>query len=461
MKEYKCKYCGKVFNSANAIGGHTTYCKENPNREKNCKICSNAQKTYVSNTHRPKSPIYEYKCTCEKCGTEYIVNITQSQFDKGKYPKYCSSSCSHSRPQTNETREKIRNSVIKSNETYLLTYERICLHCGKTYKYEENNSTKGFCSIECSKKRKAEKRIISRNNKPKPVKILKVKKEKIKICKICGSVNCTNDFCKKGRKHQQIKNLIKYFTFDEKCFGTLDVFNEYERVKQMLYADYIINELTTREIGKKYNYKSFNNFVLVLDQLGIPRRTLKDAVKLNFKKGISKPSTSRQYKTGTHITWEGKSIFYRSSYELNYAKILDEQCISYEVETLHIQYYDTQRDEVRTAIPDFYLPNENMIVEIKSTYTLDYQNMRDKFRAYKDLGYEYKCILEGKEEYIDLDKEYSIENKRTGNSTTVSYYHMKNKCWVYNTDLKESKAILKDELDIYIEKGWQKGRKMF
>lgn len=51
----------------------------------------------------------------------------------------------------------------------------------------------------------------------------------------------------------------------------------------------------------------------------------------------------------------------------------------------------------RVAIPDFYLPESNTIVEIKSDYTYDKQNMDDKIKAYKEHGYKYKLILEKEE----------------------------------------------------------------
>ena len=38
-----------------------------------------------------------------------------------------------------------------------------------------------------------------------------------------------------------------------------------------------------------------------------------------------------------------------------------------------------------------------MIVEIKSLYTLDKQNMIDKKQAYLDLGYKFKLICDHKE----------------------------------------------------------------
>ena len=38
-----------------------------------------------------------------------------------------------------------------------------------------------------------------------------------------------------------------------------------------------------------------------------------------------------------------------------------------------------------------------MIVEIKSFWTLDEQNMKDKKKAYLDLGYNFKLICDHKE----------------------------------------------------------------
>ena len=39
--------------------------------------------------------------------------------------------------------------------------------------------------------------------------------------------------------------------------------------------------------------------------------------------------------------------------------------IDYKAEYLHIKYWDSQNKKYRCVIPDFYLPKENMIVEIK------------------------------------------------------------------------------------------------
>ena len=67
------------------------------------------------------------------------------------------------------------------------------------------------------------------------------------------------------------------------------------------------------------------------------------------------------------------------------------------VEDLRILYWDSQLQVQRVAIPDFYLPDSNEIIEVKSTYTYDPINMKDKFIAYKQHGYKCKLLLEHKE----------------------------------------------------------------
>jgi len=66
------------------------------------------------------------------------------------------------------------------------------------------------------------------------------------------------------------------------------------------------------------------------------------------------------------------------------------------MESKRILYYDTKSKNYKVAIPDFYLPLENKIVEIKSGYTYDEQNMKDKFKAYKEKGYICELILDHK-----------------------------------------------------------------
>ena len=157
----------------------------------------------------------------------------------------------------------------------------------------------------------------------------------------------------------------------------------------------------------------------VFNNLDIPKRTLSEATLNTIKLG--KPSgfmSSRNCITGLskniaqswHTTWFGEEVFLRSSYELDYAKLLDDLKVYYVVESLRIEYYNTFSNSNKIAIPDFYLPNTNEIIEIKSDFTLDIQEMLDKFNAYKNLNYIPRLILEHEE--IDL---YNIENQISPN----------------------------------------------
>ena len=64
----------------------------------------------------------------------------------------------------------------------------------------------------------------------------------------------------------------------------------------------------------------------------------------------------------------------------------------------YFRYFNTKVDKECLACPDFYLPNTNEIVEIKSTYTIrsQIQTLRDKFKAYAEAGFKPVLMLNWK-----------------------------------------------------------------
>ncbi len=102
------------------------------------------------------------------------------------------------------------------------------------------------------------------------------------------------------------------------------------------------------------------------------------------------------------MTQHLRTDFLRSSYELEFAKQLDKRKIYYEVEDLRIEYYDTQKQKSRISIPDFYIPSDNQIIEIKSNYTLDKINMLDRAKEYIKQGYKFLLVLDG--EILSFDE---------------------------------------------------------
>ena len=140
---YKCKYCGKEFETYQQLGGHVTKCTKNPN------IIQNISKKQV------------YKIICQKCGKEFELNLTIEQYNKGQYKKYCSRSCANSRILLEETKRKISNSLIKYNTNlnninklkikgkYI---NRICKVCNRQYNLNKNifpEASNCFCCKEC------------------------------------------------------------------------------------------------------------------------------------------------------------------------------------------------------------------------------------------------------------------------------------------------------------------------
>lgn len=279
---------------------------------------------------------------------------------------------------------------------------KICKYCSKEFSSYGNV----FCSRSCSAKYNNSKRKLSEESKNKiRIKLKKPKKKKIKICKICGEQECKNiDICKHEKKW--FSNLIS-FGFDTNTLGTINIYKEYYRIKELLLKEYFDNNLSPKDIKIKYHYdKNFENILHILKSFGVQTRNLSESNVIACLNGKSRPNINNinnkyQYEHGWHITWNGKRIYYRSSYELKFAKYLDKNKIDYETEYFRIKYWDTQKCKYRVAIPDFYIIHKNKITEIKSRITFNKQNIIDKFKEYIKLGFSTSLMYENKEYSFD------------------------------------------------------------
>ena len=308
--------------------------------------------------------------------------------------------------KSKETRD--RNKAIQV-ENYYKTPKR-CLHCNAIIDFEHRYNK--FCSRSCVatytnlrrdksvkfKQRNTLLNTLAKNPKPK----------KLKYCKQCGAIKgqCKDKLV--CSKYHIYKSLEK-FGFDSSVIGTEAIIYEFYRVKTLIenfYNEYSSNE---NKLVELFNYTSGSaNFIKVIKSLNIETKSHSQAQfdafisgRVNFDNITNYP-----YKSEWHTTWEGNEVYLRSSYEKEYAEELDSKHIKYDVECLRIKYFSTEKDTYRCAIPDFYLLESNTIVEIKSSYTLNLQEMKDKFEAYKDLGYNVKLYLDKNE--VDL---YSLTEK--------------------------------------------------
>lgn len=226
-------------------------------------------------------------------------------------------------------------------------------------------------------------------------------KTKRNTCKICGALRgeCKDSYV--CSKYRLFNGLIK-FGFDINTKGTEKIIDEFYRVRNIIEKFYLLNGSNNDKLIETFNYYGGpSNFHKILKTLDIQTRNLSEGQIFSLESGnrIDMPQVN-SYHDEYHKTWDNNIVYLRSSYETDYANILDDNKIHYEVESLKIKYFDTQLNKERIAIPDFYIRDKNLIVEIKSNFTLDIQNMKDKVILYKNNGYDFKLILEHKE--VDL-----------------------------------------------------------
>ena len=251
---------------------------------------------------------------------------------------------------------------------------KLCKRCGSPIEYDKRNGN--FCSRSCA---------VSYGNLHRKPMSEKTKKrisngmsayyapiKKTKYCKICGAVKGQCKDSNVCKKFQLIKNLEK-FGFDKSVIGTEKVINEFYRVKNLIKNFYELNSSNNDALIKCFNYHSGSaNFMKILKSLEIESKTHSDACIEAWLSGrLREYETNNQYHSTWHTTWDNKEVYLRSSYELEYAQELDNKQIQYEVESLRIKYFDTKENTYRCAIPDFYLPDTNTIIEIKSFFILN------------------------------------------------------------------------------------------
>ena len=287
---------------------------------------------------------------------------------------------------------------------------KFCETCGK-----DHNGSYGsgrFCSLSCarsfstkSNRKETNKKIseslktfyrdkvaIEDNNVNSKINKTKYKTI-ITTCKYCNEIIKNKHICPECKPY--IQNITLFKKIGVYSDGIkLSLCNKL--ALDILYDEYFNGQCTKFELMKKYNLQS-NTLYNFFKKNKISLRNLSQATQLAIQKHKLNLPSKNSFKRGSHISWNNREVYYRSSYELNYCKYLDDMKIDYIMENLRISYYDSQKNKTRIAIPDFYLPESNTIIEVKSNYTYNVQNMMDKFLEYRKLGYNTKLILENKE----------------------------------------------------------------
>ena len=98
--------------------------------------------------------------------------------------------------------------------------------------------------------------------------------------------------------------------------------------------------------------------------------------------------------TRWHETWDKKKVFYSTYDELQFAKKLDRLKTRYEINAIQIPYFDSFFGSERIAIPNFYLPDDNTLIEVRDQENFNQAELHDRLTQYVRNGYECVVIYE-------------------------------------------------------------------
>jgi len=242
--DFYCKYCNKKCKSKLSKSCHERFCQFNPNKADKSFLHNNAIRTNNILKEKRKNNIKSLKkitfeLICENCGSKfYIIDYE----NRKKFPKCCSSFCSHS------LNGKTNNKGTK---------EVICIQCGNIYTINKHNSKLHICD-NCKKENK--EKLLKQQKQYKEEKLLQAKllQEKLLQEKILQdktttkkqrilsekSIQKLRDAGKKSAKIQseirRSKNEIKFCQLCEEYFNNVEhnqpIFNGWD-------ADVIIHDI--------------------------------------------------------------------------------------------------------------------------------------------------------------------------------------------------------------------------
>lgn len=157
---------------------------------------------------------------CEECGKEFFEDWRKDKRARKTPCRFCSRSCSNTQHHSNETKEKIKESL---NNTFILSgisrEKKFCKTCGKEVSH---NNKSGYCHS-CKKPALSNAESVQNWRKRKKIILAETKGSK---CQICGYDKCINalefhhlDPTKKdfGISHKNIRSIEAYKEEIKKC----------------------------------------------------------------------------------------------------------------------------------------------------------------------------------------------------------------------------------------------------
>lgn len=204
----------------------------------------------------------------------------------------------------------------------------------------------------------------------------------------------------------------------------LEKYGKEEADKRMERFKKKMSEVTSGEKNPMYGTKSpfprgISTYEFWLKRYGkeeADRRKEEYSKKLSVKysgKGNPMYGKSPANTVGAGISGRYKGWAFRSLLELSYmVNTIEKQNLTWEKgeqKKFTVEYIDLKGTE-RTTKPDFYLVDENKIIEIKPKYILNFDKTKHKLKeareAYNNLGYNYEVVTPETMSLVEIKKLY-------------------------------------------------------
>lgn len=99
-------------------------------------------------------------------------------------------------------------------------------------------------------------------------------------------------------------------------------------------------------------------------------------------------------KRHTYTTLDNRVLTLRSFLECRVAKFLELNSYQFEYETVEVEYINPTDSKSHKYYPDFYLPQYNLIIEVKPSDRIDESVVISKRQATENCGYNYMFVTE-------------------------------------------------------------------
>ena len=295
---------------------------------------------------------------CEVCGNKFFEDFrTDLKTIRKNKPRFCSKSCA---------RKFSFSKILKTKK------EAKCIKCNKVSLINIHRSSRNYVCEDCKRNKKE---------------LLKNHYRYSAGC-ILGNFERSQAF------KQRSNNLIKLgFNFENDNWE-----EEFFSIRNTLYNLYYENKLSSLEISKNFDFSNNRVFFDMYKLFGFFKfRKIKESAKISSLKKETpkaeiKGKSNYAYLYGYYINKLGNIFYYRSSYELATIKYLEDKNIKCELNKSHIVYRSSKDNSLHSGYPDFYLPDYNLFVEIKSTYNYDEKDLIDRYEEIRKSNNDFIII---------------------------------------------------------------------